>query len=618
MSIEGMRFVITGSAAGIGAATARVAASKGAAVMVSDLASSAEAGEQLAAGIRAAGGTAAFHVCDVTDAGQVEGLMAASAEAFGGIDVLHNNAGVHETARAGEETSVETMPVDVFRWVVEVNAIAPWICAKAAVPYLKQSDYASIINAASTGSQSAYPRNSAYGTSKGGIRLQTQNLAVDLGPAPQVLPVPLGGDAEEMTARLNEAWQADHAAELALFAAAAAELEAAAVEPAPRPGELEVLLELDLSLSPTPPAEGDLVLIVDPGVPPAVGDAGRPRRVVQPLELTDFDGATARLFAPPEEWRRWSALPFDLGASPLALPVEPGTDAGATADSLNALWQEEYDRALARAEAEALEISAELARARPGPGQLAVTVLLDGTLSSTPLQQGDLVLLIDPGSAPVPGDAGRPRRVIGPLELGDFDGISVRMFVPPDEWLRWRSLPGELGGAPMAIPVPPGSDVEEMTAALDAAWRAEHESATADLDAPADGQFWVSLPVVLANPGVAPREGDIVFLVDPGSPAEVDDEGNVPSPRIPPNVLAWRPLAGWDAPALHFWPDADLYAYYPYPRHPLGGRALLSRGRTPRGHADQYQGPGQQGHPSVLHRSLLLFGSVALCTRDCH
>ena len=61
------------------------------------------------------------------------------------------------------------------------------------------------------------------------------NLAVDLGAAPQVLPVPLGGDAEEMTARLTEAWQADHAAELALFAAAAAELEAAAVEPAPGP-----------------------------------------------------------------------------------------------------------------------------------------------------------------------------------------------------------------------------------------------------------------------------------------------------------------------------------------------------------------------------------------------
>ncbi len=51
-----------------------------------------------------------------------------------------------------------------------------------ALPYLKESDYASVINAASTGSQSGYPNNAAYGTSKGGIRLQTQNLAVDLAP----------------------------------------------------------------------------------------------------------------------------------------------------------------------------------------------------------------------------------------------------------------------------------------------------------------------------------------------------------------------------------------------------------------------------------------------------
>ena len=182
MSVEGMRFVITGSAGGMGAATARVAASKGAAVMVSDLASSADAGEQVAADIRAVGGTAAFCACDVTDAEQVKALMAATAEELGGIDVLHNNAGVHETARAGDQASVETMPIEVFRWVLEVNAVAPWVCAKYAVAYLKQSDNGSIVNAASMSSQSAYPLNSAYGTSKGGIRLQTQNLAVDLAP----------------------------------------------------------------------------------------------------------------------------------------------------------------------------------------------------------------------------------------------------------------------------------------------------------------------------------------------------------------------------------------------------------------------------------------------------
>ena len=181
MGVEGMRFVITGSGTGIGAATARVAAGKGAKVMVSDL--NDDNGKAVVEEIRAAGGEAAFQHCDVTVPEEVEALMAATAEAFGGIDVLHNNAGIHETALINPaEASLEGMPIDVFRKVVEVNAIAPWVCSKYALPYLKQSDNASIINAASTGSQSAYPNNSAYGTSKGGIRLQTQNLAVDLAP----------------------------------------------------------------------------------------------------------------------------------------------------------------------------------------------------------------------------------------------------------------------------------------------------------------------------------------------------------------------------------------------------------------------------------------------------
>ena len=181
MGVEGLRFVITGAATGIGEATAKLAASKGAKVMVSDL--NDEQGEAVAQAIRDDGGEAAYHHCDVTDPAQVEALMAATADAFGGIDVLHNNAGIHETG-IGDPTkaSVIDMDIDVFKKVVEVNAVAPWICTKYVFPYLKESDNASVINAASTGSQSAYPNNSAYGTSKGGIRLQTQNVAVDLAP----------------------------------------------------------------------------------------------------------------------------------------------------------------------------------------------------------------------------------------------------------------------------------------------------------------------------------------------------------------------------------------------------------------------------------------------------
>src|SRR5262245_22384807 len=181
MGVRGLRFVITGSGTGIGAATARVAAGKGSKVMVSDL--NDDNGKAVVEEIRAAGGEAAYQHCDVTVAEEVEALMAATAAAFGGIDVLHNNAGIHETALINPaEASLEHMPIEIFRKVVEVDAIAPWVCSKYALPYLKQSDNGSIINAASTGSQSAYPNNSAYGTSKGGIRLQTQNLAVDLAP----------------------------------------------------------------------------------------------------------------------------------------------------------------------------------------------------------------------------------------------------------------------------------------------------------------------------------------------------------------------------------------------------------------------------------------------------
>lgn len=179
MGVEGLRFVITGSATGIGEATAKVAASKGASVMVSDL--NDEGGQAVAEEIKSSGGVAEYTHCDVTNPDDVQALMKATADAFGGIDVLHNNAGIHETGVADPAAcTLELLPLEAFQKVIEVNAVAPWICSKYALPFLKESDNGSIINAASTGSQSGYPNNSAYGTSKGGIRLQTQNLAVDL------------------------------------------------------------------------------------------------------------------------------------------------------------------------------------------------------------------------------------------------------------------------------------------------------------------------------------------------------------------------------------------------------------------------------------------------------
>lgn len=179
MSVDGLRFVITGGAKGIGAGTARLAASRGAKVAISDLDD--EAGNALVSEIKEAGGDAVYLHCDVTDENQVKDLMSGANEALGGIDVLHNNAGIHESTLSND-LHISTMSKEVFEKVISVNLVAPWTCAKYAVPYLKKSANASILNAGSTGSWSGYPQCNAYGASKGGIAQLTKCLAVDLAP----------------------------------------------------------------------------------------------------------------------------------------------------------------------------------------------------------------------------------------------------------------------------------------------------------------------------------------------------------------------------------------------------------------------------------------------------
>jgi len=180
MSLAGMTFVITGSARGIGAATAVLAAGQGANVVVSDVNDA--QGEATVAAIRDAGGSARYVHCDVSSAAQTAALMAEAAATFGGIDVLHNNAGIHE-AMICDQFTFENMSVDTFDRVLAVNVRGTFLCTKAALPYLKLSTrFPSVINAGSTASWVGYPAGLAYGTSKGAISLFTKNLAVALAP----------------------------------------------------------------------------------------------------------------------------------------------------------------------------------------------------------------------------------------------------------------------------------------------------------------------------------------------------------------------------------------------------------------------------------------------------
>lgn len=180
MTISGMTFVVTGSARGIGAATARVAATRGANVVVSDI--DADGGKETVEAIREAGGAAVFHPCDVRSSAQVEALMLAAVDAFGGIDVLHNNAGVHESMLT-TTTSIEDMAEETFDRVLATNLKGAFLCAKHAVPYLKRSSRGpSIVNAGSIAGWVGTLPGIAYGASKAGIALLTKNLAVSLAP----------------------------------------------------------------------------------------------------------------------------------------------------------------------------------------------------------------------------------------------------------------------------------------------------------------------------------------------------------------------------------------------------------------------------------------------------
>ena len=144
MDLEGYVFVITGAAQGIGATTARTAAQYGATVMLSDVLD--DPGLALAEEINDIGGKAAYCHCDISSEDEVNNLMAATAREFGGIDVLHNNAGIHET-QLTEYLDLETLNIQVFDQVLGVNLRGTFLASKAAAtPFVRRMNSMSFLD----------------------------------------------------------------------------------------------------------------------------------------------------------------------------------------------------------------------------------------------------------------------------------------------------------------------------------------------------------------------------------------------------------------------------------------------------------------------------------------
>lgn len=161
--------IVTGGAAGIGAATARLIAREGGAVMLADLGE--QAGDALVAELGAE--KVAYRTCDVAAIDQVDALVAATMERFGRIDILFNNAGI-----TGMGSTTTTEP-DLWRRVLEVDLFSVFYCCRAAIPHMLANGGGAIVNTASISGMAGDYGMSSYNAAKGGLINYSRNLALD-------------------------------------------------------------------------------------------------------------------------------------------------------------------------------------------------------------------------------------------------------------------------------------------------------------------------------------------------------------------------------------------------------------------------------------------------------
>ncbi|MBN2113528.1 MAG: SDR family oxidoreductase [Acidimicrobiia bacterium] len=192
--------VVTGASSGLGAHMVRRLVGEGARVVAA--ARRVDRLEALAAEVAGAAGRLVIVDADITRAEDAEKLMAAAAGTFGGLDALVNNAGMEV------QGSIEVLAEADLERMLRTNVIGPFLCTKAALPYLKERG-GSIVNIGSTVVPRA-PRNRfGYVGSKGALEAMSRALAGDLGPyhirvnvvRPGIVPSELRGLTEEEEAR---------------------------------------------------------------------------------------------------------------------------------------------------------------------------------------------------------------------------------------------------------------------------------------------------------------------------------------------------------------------------------------------------------------------------------
>ncbi len=174
IDLKGRTAIVTGGARGIGFAVVQKLLASGAAVAVWDV--DAAALEKTAASLKQSGRVHAA-VVDVTDEVSIGEAADDLIRDFGKIDILVNNAGI-----TGGNAPLWELAPEVWRHVVEVNLIGPYLVCRAVVPHMIAAGYGRIINIASIAGKDGNPNASHYSASKAGLIGLTKSLAKELAP----------------------------------------------------------------------------------------------------------------------------------------------------------------------------------------------------------------------------------------------------------------------------------------------------------------------------------------------------------------------------------------------------------------------------------------------------
>jgi NAD(P)-dependent dehydrogenase (short-subunit alcohol dehydrogenase family) len=171
LGVKDLRVLVTAGAGGIGLEIARAFVREGAKVHICDV------DEKALGAARKSDPQLTQTLCDVADRAQVARLFDESLRALGGLDCLVNNAGI-----AGPTGKVEEINPEDWDRCLAVDITGQFNCVRLAVPHLKQSKNASIMNLSSQAGKHGFPLRSAYAAAKWGVIGFTKSIAIELGP----------------------------------------------------------------------------------------------------------------------------------------------------------------------------------------------------------------------------------------------------------------------------------------------------------------------------------------------------------------------------------------------------------------------------------------------------